>query len=122
MLKGRSLQELAMEIQRRKEMKRDFLVDTQSLEMFVDELESGRNVGLRLPQPGNFADLEIRINNIAHRQIGQKTGIPTKYYDRMLQDNPELLAYNVNTWMHQEPTRRMVRTLDGNARVDVFPA
>jgi uncharacterized protein (TIGR00255 family) len=34
----------------------------------------------------------------------------------MLQEDPELLAANVNNWFHDQPQRRMVRTLDGKAR------
>jgi hypothetical protein len=58
----------------------------------------------------------LGINEIAHNQIGEKLGIPSRYYDRMRAEQPELLAENVNTWFRKEPARRMVRTLDGTAR------
>lgn len=38
------------------------------------------------------------------------------YYDKMLEEYPELLAQNVNAWFQREPAVRMVRTIDGTAR------
>jgi hypothetical protein len=34
----------------------------------------------------------------------------------MREENPALLAHNVNSWFRQEPAPRMLRTLDGTAR------
>jgi hypothetical protein len=34
----------------------------------------------------------------------------------MLADSPELLATNINHWLHRQPQNRMVRTLNGEAR------
>ena len=48
--------------------------------------------------------------------MGDYLNIPRKYYDRMLQENIELLAHNVNCWLHREPKQRMIRTIDGRAR------
>jgi hypothetical protein len=56
------------------------------------------------------------VNSIAHDQIGTHTGIPAKYYDRMVHEHPELLANNINAWFAKYPAPRLVRTLDGNAR------
>ena len=58
----------------------------------------------------------LGVGEIAHRQIGSALGIPAKYYDKMRAENPELLAQNVNSWFTMTPQKRMVRTLDGNAR------
>jgi hypothetical protein len=58
----------------------------------------------------------LGVNDIAHQQIGAALGIPTKYYDKMRQENPALLAENVNAWFNTDPKVRMIRTLDGNAR------
>jgi len=61
-------------------------------------------------------DGQFGIKHHAHRQIGQRCEIHAKYYDRMLNDAPALLATNVNHWLSNEPEKRMVRTLDGSAR------
>lgn len=105
---GRTLQELAIELDRQSKAKRDLIVETGALRMDADE------TGIKL----NVGDREIfGVNDIAHRQFGQHLRIPAQYYDRMREENPLLLTTNVNTWLQQEPnTRRMLRTLDGNAR------
>ena len=56
------------------------------------------------------------IADHAHRQVGERIGIPAKYYDRMLHDAPELLMVNVNYWFSYKPEQGMVRTLDGKVR------
>ena len=53
---------------------------------------------------------------ITHDQIGNFLNIPIRYYDRLRQSHPALLAENVNTLLHTTDARRMVRTLDGTAR------
>ena len=60
--------------------------------------------------------LILNVNEVAHNQIGTHLGIPSKYYDKMRSDNPELLAMNVNSWFNKNPKTRMIRTLDGTAR------
>jgi len=50
----------------------------------------------------------------AHRQIGDRIGIPWKYYDRMRQETPGLLMENVHTWWQKDPQNRMARTLAPN--------
>jgi hypothetical protein len=56
------------------------------------------------------------INGLAHDQIGTHTGIPSKYYDKMLAEEPQLLATNVNKWFQKYPAPRLIRTLDGRVR------
>ena len=109
---GRSLQELAAELDRQSQVKRDLIVDTGALHM--DEEVDGGTVLLGGTGHNHEA---FDINEIAHRQIGQHLKIPALYYDRMRTEFPELLASNVNGWFAKTPdTRRMLRTLDGTAR------
>lgn len=105
---GKTLQEMAIELDRQSKAKRDLIVDTGALRMNADE--TGFNL--------NIEDRDVfGINDIAHRQFGQHLKIPAQYYDRMRSENPSLLATNVNSWFEQEPgTHRMLRTLDGTAR------
>lgn len=104
---GRTLVELAEEIDRQNKVKKDYLVDTRKLHM----TENGE-LDMMMPSGIN----RLNLNDIAHRQIGQHVGIPAKYYDKMRMEYPELLATNVNGWFSKEPSTRMVRTLDGTAR------
>jgi len=111
---GKTLQELAIEIERQNEVKRDFIASTTDMEMKVS-LEADA-AGKHAPLLALNGMIPFRMNGIAHDQIGTKLGIPAKYYDRMLEEDPGLLADNVNTWLHKKPIKRMVRTLDGTAR------
>lgn len=58
--------------------------------------------------PGTGA---IALNAHSHHQVGQRLGIPRKYYVRMLEEQPDLLAHNVNTWFDEKPEPRMVRAM-----------
>jgi hypothetical protein len=100
---GMNLVELAQEILRRAEAKRDFVAETSNL-----VFESG---ALAIGNAGAFP-----LTDHAHGQIAERVGIPKRYYDRMRADAPVLLADNVNHWFRETPERRMVRTLDGQAR------
>lgn len=112
MLKGKTLTELAMELDRQNRMKQDYLLDTRNLVMDADF----DGAMLTMHDEINNTNTLLGINDIAHQQIGTELGIPRSYYDKMRRENPELLAENVNTWFMQEPKVRMVRTLDGTAR------
>jgi hypothetical protein len=100
---GRTLVQLAKEVEWQANVKRDFIADTRSMRMTPD---------LRL----QFGDQDLAINELAHDQIGGEVKIPAQYYDRMRREAPELLANNVETWFKKYPAQRMVRTLDGGAR------
>lgn len=117
---GKSLTELAQEIERQAGEKRDYVVGVNALEMVNAQVREGEQ-----DTPGIF-ETRLRLVNgkptdypvldLAHRQIGERIGIPAKYYDRMLQSAPVLLATNVNHWFRTEGEKRMVRTLDGKVR------
>ena len=109
---GRSLTELAMEIERQNKAKRDYLLDTRNMMMDAD----AENTMISLRNDKTGETIILGINEVAHNQIGSNLGIPSKYYDKMRHENPELLAQNVNSWFQKDPKRRMVRTLDGVTR------
>lgn len=104
MKNGKTLVELATEIERRAAAKKDFVVQSKAIEM--DPASSALHFGTQWMEP----------NAHTHSQIAAYTGVPKLYYDKMRAEQPHLLAANVNTWMkaHDEP--RMIRTLDGGAR------
>lgn len=112
MKEGMSLQEFALELQKQNEMKQDYLVDSRSLQM---EAFAGRPY-LHLYDKGMEVVEPLEINQVAHRQIASHLKIPADYYDKMQEEQPELLARNVNTWLSQSSDKRMLRTLGGTAR------
>lgn len=120
MKQGKSLSELATELDRQHTAKRDFIADTRELELVpsLNLQEQGKPLhipeSLRLSKGGEHLDFDLSKHT--HRQIGSYLFIPAKYYDRMNSEAPALLAHNVNHWFNTQPTERMIRTLDGKAR------
>lgn len=104
---GKTLVELAETLQRDAADKRDLIADARQITLTPDS---------RLSVDGEAHE----PTDHCHRQIATWTGIGTRYYEKMRDDSPALLAGNVNHWLHKEPekqpTRRMVRTLRGKAR------
>src|SRR5207342_1326481 len=103
---GRSLQDLAVEIERQNESKKDYVASTAVMKLAV--IGDGSAVGLALP-----GKEDLPLTDIAHSQVAAHTKIPKPYYDRMRAEEPGLLATNVDKWFQKYPTKRMVRTLDG---------
>jgi hypothetical protein len=118
MKSGRSLTELAQELERQNESARDFRSPAKQVSMTVTEpnFERGKvvppsAVELQVGQFGHFP-----LQDHAHSQLGGYLKIPANYYDRMLATNPRLLAHNVNSWLAEINDQRLVRTLDGRVR------
>lgn len=104
---GKSLSDLAAEIERQMKSKKDYVATTALSKIVVDPT----GPRLALGDVGTF-----KVGDIAHDQIAEHVKIPKQYYDRMRREEPELLATNVNRWFEKSPTPRMIRTLDGTAR------
>ena len=104
---GRSLQELAIELDRQAKVKKDYVATAGAMQMTAVNENFDLVIG----------NTPFQLNENAHRQLGLQLKIPAPYYERMRAENPGLLMANVNGWFQQSPdTRRMVRTLDGTAR------
>lgn len=107
---GLGLTALAQEIERRSAAKKDFIAPTSRMEMVVRDHAPA--LALQNGEIQTFG-----VNKVAHGQIAEYAGIPKAYYDRMVKEDPELLANNVNRWVHDKPKdKRMVRVLDGAVR------
>lgn len=101
---GKTIIELAQEVDRQSKVKRDFLVPTKQLSM------TSKSSSLK------FEDNLFHVSNVCHGQIASRLKIPKQYYDRMLVDSPELLSTNVNHWFYKTNEVRMIRTLDSKVR------
>lgn len=113
MKKGITLNELAIEIARQKNAMADYMVEPSRLQM--DIIDDDLKIRV-LDNAGNDRISPLDIGVYAHRQIGSYLSIPQAYYDLMKDKNPKLLGINVNDWLGQSTDRRMLRTLDGEAR------
>ena len=110
---GLTIQEMSKEILRQSQAKTDYLVNTANLRMEP----WGNEPMLRVLDANGRDQVEpLTMKQTAHQQLGSYLDIPRKYYDRMLQQEPDLLAYNVNHWFRKQPEQRMIRTIDGHAR------
>jgi hypothetical protein len=123
MKEGRTLPDLAAELRRQAEVKRDFIAPAADL-----RVTSNGHTDLILAEP-------FGMNEIAHGQMAEYTGIPKGFYDRLRnaagdlrvpvlderydpreEDHP-LFDVTVNTLLRQKGgDGRLVRTLDGKAR------
>lgn len=102
-----SLVELAQELTRQSESKKDYIVPAAT--MSVVPYADGPHL--------QMGDTQLPMAQLAVRQIDEYLGIPAKYADRMRLENPQLWKYNVDQWLQSaNGDKRMVRTLDGKVR------
>jgi hypothetical protein len=130
--RGRGLVELAKELQRIHESKRDFVVPTRALWAVSSGAtqETPAQIELRIPDPKDAGHLVYKPNGWANQQLAEYTGIPKVYYDRLRGENPYLLADNINHGLRRleqekakgKPESRMVRTVDGSVRALLSPS
>jgi hypothetical protein len=104
---GRTLPELAAEVERRRRGKLDLLADSRELALRTGGSGSQLRVG-----GGQTLD----IGELAHEQIADHLEIPRRYYGRLRERHPELLDHSVNALFREAPSRRLVRALDGRVR------
>jgi hypothetical protein len=108
------LQQLSQELVRRQETKEDYLADTRQMGFYWNQEAS--NYSITLDSVSDDMPYGFPVNEYCHGQLGSRLNIPKRYYDRMRSTAPSLLERNVRHWFLNEPERRMVRTLDGEAR------
>jgi hypothetical protein len=107
---GRTLVSLAEELTRQLGTKKDLIVPS----VLLHHTTNDGVARLTVEEPSGPSD--YGITPLARRQLADKLGIPYAYFERMREQQPQLLDSNVNTWLRSEPDRRMLRTLDGKVR------
>ena len=108
---GRSLVNLAQELERQLASKRDMIVPSPMMCCHTDDLG-----GCKLLIEESNGVGKYDITSLARRQLAEKLKIPFMYFERMREEQPVLLDQNVNTWLQNDRERRMIRTLDGKVR------
>ncbi|GHU68087.1 hypothetical protein FACS1894184_09240 [Clostridia bacterium] len=105
MKQGRTIQELAAELQRQQGAKYDFITHTQNLDLSED--------AQRLEVYGK----SYIISPLFHRQLAASFQIPWPFYERLLREGDELLVSSIARYMlYKHDTKRTIRTMDGTAR------
>lgn len=109
---GLTLQEMAAELQRREDAKRDFVADTRQLEVIPTHSPNGTSgFDISIGRAESYP-----ITHHALRQIESRLQVPAPFADRLANKHPDMLAYTLNQLFQREPERRMLRTLDHKAR------
>lgn len=122
---GKSIQELANELVRIEETKKDFTVPVGALQATVITEERSDN-----PEKFAWKHKQVAIsfkngsvhdytlNNWSGGQVAQFADIPREYFRRLSEESPDLLAKNINHGLGQqkESESRLVRTIDGHVR------
>jgi len=93
---------------------RDYIANTRKLKFETKEEGGGNSTLFMEEAPNTFSS--FGVSELAHRQLADRLKIPFKYYEQMRTKQPALLDINVNTWLHEQPENRMIRTLFGNVR------
>jgi len=104
---GKTLTELAQELERIQSTKKDFIAPVAKMRM--------DDAGKVILQNGQ--DHAFDLNNWSAGQVAGFADIPKSYFDRIRGENTKLLADNVNhAFSKLRDQKRLVRTLDGNVR------
>lgn len=114
MLNGKTLIELATAVTETAARKMDVVADSRNIELRITtQSQDVQPVAAKANVPTLIVNNDIRTDLSTHalNQITEHTGVPAKYAQRMLVSQPRLLEANVNTWLRDEPSLRMVRTL-----------
>ena len=110
MKKGKTLSELAAEITRQQNSKKDFIVPAKDITSFVN------NGAVEIGFMAGGEAITSPITHNGHIQLASYCDIPKRYYDTMNVGHQTLLTNNVNHWLKESTDARMVRMLDGNTR------
>jgi hypothetical protein len=104
------LSKLAEELERQAKTKEDYIVLSDELSVLKD----GNIIKMELPVIRNNQTVNqtFPITEYCHKQIADKTKIPMRYYQRMIdEDKLNLLCDNIMTWL-PDKEKRFVRLLD----------
>ena len=111
MKSGRSLVNLAHELDRQLTTKQDLIVPSSLLRCQTD-----KDGNCRMMVDAKDGGGAYGITSLARHQLADKLKIPFTYFERMRTAQPALLDHNVNAWLQTDQDRRMIRTLDGQVR------
>lgn len=114
MKKGKSLVELATEMQRIQMNKKDIIVPTSSIIMS----EAGK---IEFESEDKSISEKLELTSWSAGQVASFADVPKQYFDRLREENPALLARNVNHGFsrkvkEEEVKSNLVRILDGKMR------
>ena len=112
MNKGIDLVELAQKLKDQQNLKKDFIVETDTIEV----TEDARRVSIPTEDGREY----FEFDDNAHRQVAtylrKRTKMGTDYYRRMQAEAPDLFKATLEQWFRLNPEKRFFRTMDYNFR------
>lgn len=128
---GRTITELAAELSRQQENKRDFIVSTSKLELIAGPQKgtdmslavNGEAMPLSRHTHGQIAGRlsEVLRKGTKAKEDGERVRAFGSTYEALREQHPDLLANLVNGIWGRTSEARMVRTLDKGARAFLSP-
>lgn len=136
-MRNGSLADLARLLEDQSVRKYDLVVPSRAIHAFVRPAVGSLDGETHEPKFGLFIDgadfggvsetgeletagLIVWPNDVCDEGISERLGIPIRYYRRMCEVEPELLATNVQTWLDREPDElHLLRTFrtDGDEAI-----
>lgn len=110
MKEGQKLSDIAIELERQLTSRRDYIAKESALK--IEAIDGDKKDVVLSGINGSH----LSLTDLAHDQMASRLEIPRKYYDKMREEAPKLLADNINTWLSRSDAPRMVRTLDNKVR------
>jgi hypothetical protein len=112
MKQGKTMSQLAQELERQRQIRKDYIASTSALHVQTD---SGGRTTIHIAFNDTEGE-EFTLSELAHQQIAARLQIPYRYYQKMREEIPSLLDANIKRWFWDKPEKRMLRILDGNVR------
>jgi hypothetical protein len=114
--RGKSLVQIAQELERQRQNSLDFVQATSLINalpvVVTDAKTDNQDLGLDFGKFGRYG-----LTHHGHNQLALKCGIPMRYYWAMLAEGMvDLTAENVNAWLSKQADKRLIRVLDGRVR------
>lgn len=114
---SKTLEEIVSSLSIQQEQKTDLIVPSSKLSMSdngqftVRGYSTDKALTSLLAQSAIDAELRLSTTKVLHDHLSDKLQIPRMYYERMLNNDKELLAKNVNSWLErQKNVNYMLRT------------
>jgi hypothetical protein len=112
---GRSINELAAELQRQYSAREDYITHTSAMRFDLQQYGKHKQPVLEL-SANESGTYQLDQTSLAERQLASHLGVPARYYEMLRDEHPALLVNSMNTLLQERPSTRMVRAIDGRAR------
>lgn len=104
--------QLISSMQQQRTVRKDMVIPAKNLRAIVENDE----VLFTLRPDDLMPPTKFEPTWTAHEGIYQRFGIHRSYYEKMGDEFPDLMAYNINAWAERDERNFFVRTLDDKVR------